>query len=732
MDGPGDLVARLRAVLAAFDDDALAALANRGLVRRARKDLESAPPAILGDEGGRLRLEVGDATVSIDPTPSRSTCNCPAGGICRHILGGLIFLRDSGAGAGGGEATSPAPTQPAPPFTSTPSPSPAEEMRAVSDEALAKWAGKALVGRAARALILGLLVDFAETGAVVARFPTRNVTCRWMPGGGLAGMVCSCHAPEACEHKVAAVLAFQVAGGIRTLDDVQPAVPEASAGAPRTRAEVLDSVTDVARKLVVLGTTRLSRATAERLRTLSVSAHGVDLPRLERMLHSLAEEVELGLARSAQADAARMLAAAARVEALSHALRIHPTHVLIGEHRTAYELVGDIEVVGMGARRWRARSGYEGLTVYFWDRSASRWATWTEARPLSIGGVDPASRYHAEGPWSGLVSPSLASRNASRLTGAYRNRFGRISGRPSTRAFPLDPSDAQTIPARIDRWATLADRARLLFGGGFRDRAEQDEIVLLGPSSWGPAEFEPIRQELVRALLDADGRPLPMVLRHTPETLEAIDVLEAHDPVSSSTHSVLGILHLDSGRLTVEPIALHGARGIFNLTLDAPRRPTKPRRAKARPSPESDGSEPDETADEVPAAPSSTRLGGLLDAMASHLERIGEGGFASYRPIGELRGLAARADALGMASCGRSIGRVVEHLERRRRGEPDDPDEAARDLLRAYHVILLATAQEAVAVATEWLMALEPLGQLSSAALATQPMRDSKGLREGF
>ena len=91
----------------------------------------------------------------------------------------------------------------------------------------------------------GLTVEFEEAGAVVVRFPTRNVTCRWMPGGGLAGMVCSCHSPEACEHKVAAVLAFQVASGLRTLDDVEPAAREASAGAPRTRAEVLDSVSDV-------------------------------------------------------------------------------------------------------------------------------------------------------------------------------------------------------------------------------------------------------------------------------------------------------------------------------------------------------------------------------------------------------------------------------------------------------------------------------------------------------
>ena len=211
MDGEGPLLDRFQALLTAFDDEALAALANRGLVRRARKDVESAAPTILEPDGDRLRLDMGDATVTIDPTPSRSVCSCPASGTCRHILAALIFLREAGSSPGRAGIT---------PLDQTPSS--ADEICAVTDLALAKWAGKALVGRAMQALAHGLAVEFEESGAVIARFPTRNVTCRWMPGGGLAGMVCSCHAPEACEHKVAAVLAFQVASGRRTLDDAEP------------------------------------------------------------------------------------------------------------------------------------------------------------------------------------------------------------------------------------------------------------------------------------------------------------------------------------------------------------------------------------------------------------------------------------------------------------------------------------------------------------------------------
>ena len=76
----------------------------------------------------------------------------------------------------------------------------------------------------------------------------------------------------------------------------------------------------VLREMLSLGLARLSAATAQRLLTLAVSAHGVDLPRLERMLKTLADEVQLALRRDAQSSSANIIAQAARVEALRTAL----------------------------------------------------------------------------------------------------------------------------------------------------------------------------------------------------------------------------------------------------------------------------------------------------------------------------------------------------------------------------------------------------------------------------
>jgi hypothetical protein len=686
MDGPGPFLASLRAALAAFDDDALAALANRGLVRRARKDLETNTPRVLDDDAGagRVRVAVEEAEVELMLPPVRSRCSCPASGVCRHILTALIFVKERAAE---GEAESTAETE-------TRSAS-IDEVLALDDESISRWAGKPLVTRVRKLLAQGLPVEFEPGGTLAARLPTRNVTCRWMPGGGPEGMVCSCHAAGPCEHRVAAVLAFQAARGVRVLDDPADPALTVSAGAPRTRDEVLASVGLVVAEMVTLGLARLSRGTAERLRTLAISAHGVDLPRLERMVRSLAAEAELYLARDAQAESARLLGLAARVEALRVGLTRNPSPHLIGLHRTTYEPVGDIEVVGLGARAWRSGSGFAGLTVYFWDRSARDWATWTDARPLTVGGFDPVSRSQAEGPWSGISSPAEAARRILRLTGCWRNREGRLSGRPSTQAITMGAAEPASIPARIEHWDAVADKARALFGGGFRDRSEQDAIVLLSPASWGAARFNDVRQELVRLVFDPEGRPLSLVLRHLKETDQAVTTLKDHDP--ADTRSVLGILHLEAGQLAVEPIALHTAGGVINLTLDGA--PAAPVHAAGAPVLEPDSVQEDDEA-EVELEPSGSNLGRLLGLIEARLLAIAEGGPASFRGISDLRALAARAEAIGLAAAGKSVGRVVETLEAQRKGELADSNEVGNAMLLAYHVLRLSRIQEAVATAT--------------------------------
>ncbi len=666
MVGKGDLVDRIRASLAAYDDDALAALASPGLLRRAQKDLETVVLELAEEVDGVLRVKVGDATVSIREVPSQSTCDCPAGEICRHVLAALVYLRDAAA---------PAPVQ-----------SCEEEIVSVDEEALRKWAGTALLRRAAQKLAQGLEVSFGGSRPMLFEIPGLNANCRWMPGGGLGGMICSCHASTVCEHRVLAVLAYKVAkGGIVLEEEAKPL--DVSPGAPRTREEIRASVRTVIHEMVAQGLTRVSSSTEQRLRTLAVSAHGVDLPRLERLLRALADEVALQLSRDARADVRSIVGVAATTEALCHALE-RPNPAIVGVHRSQYMPVGSIEISGMGARRWRTRSGYAGLTVYFWDGSLRNWATWTDSRPVQVGQFDGLARFGQPGPWEGCTAPFEASRHMLRLASAFRNPAGRLSGRPATKATVLRPSITGQVPV-IELWRELTDRAFRLFGGSLGERDERDEIVLLRPSRTGRARFDDIRQEMHWPVLDSDGCELMLVLPHNAETAGGMRIIERWG--RSPLEAILGLLRLSAGRLVVEPVTLHGPKGQVNLTLNEVHSPS----ARGGPASEEEDMPDEPTGDGLLPEASTTPLGLLLSSAEMELERIAESGVSVVKDLAGLREVSGRLEALGVICCASPLSRLVDTLGRSAQEEASHPS-PAEAVLRAYYVCRLASTQEAL------------------------------------
>jgi hypothetical protein len=696
MAGADPFLTRLRSVLRMLDDDALAVLATTGLLRRAWKDLEAARPAVIETTADRVRLRVADAVVEVPEVPARSTCSCPATGVCRHILAALVFLRDDrDLATADAAAATPSPE-------STGAPAAANALGALADPELQEWAGKPLLRRALKVLTGSLPANIVDAGALTVRFPTRNVTCRWVPGAGLSGWMCTCQSETVCEHVVAAVLAYQVHLGKRQLAPAVRAL-EASTGAPRTRAEVLAAVDSVVCELVSLGLSRQSRATAQRLTTLAVSAHGVDLPRLERTLKSLADELELALRRDAQASSTNILTQAALLEALRTALETNASALLVGEHRTDYHEVGQLTLVGVGARRWRSKGGYHGVTVYFWDESRCGWSTWSEARPLNQPGFDPVQRFFSDGPWTGCAAPLEASRSELRLTGAWRNAQGRLSGRSSSRALIVGPSRLDTLPKPCANWSVLCETAQQLFGGGLQERTENQDLVRLAPKAWGPAYFDPLRQELTRPLLDETGRAIGLWLPFTPENEPAVELLERHDP--TATTGVLGALRLVAGQLRVQPFSLFVGGQVVHLNLQERGTPAPPV-AKPDPSarPEADERVDADDAGKPRVSGPETALAQLLSTAQAELESLAEGGIAggiaARHNVDLLASASKRFEVLGLSTCARPLQRFLDAVSSTAQlAETSHQNAAAAALLRAYYVLRLAMDQEVVAAA---------------------------------
>ncbi len=658
--------------LAVLDDDALAALANKGLVRRAHKDVQRSAPRHIGSEGDQLTFDVEGQVVRLGAVPTAARCDCGASAVCRHVLTVLLYLRDK---------LPPADVD----STTQTDVDPVGEIMAVTPEALEKWAGKALFRQAVGTPHGDAQCDVDAT--IIITLPFQNATVRWLAARGLDGMLCTCHASGPCKHKVTAVLAFWSRQG-RPLPQSAKGALEASSGSPRTRDEVLTSVRQILSEMVMIGIERVSDATRDRLKTLAVSAHGVDLPRLERVLNVLATETGLLLTRDAHGDSARVLRAAGLAWALAVAL-VQPVPALVGVHRSKYEqAVGELELIGIGARRWRTQSGFEGLTVYFWEVGSQCWNTWTDTRPLGQP-FDPRVRYTQEFPWSGVRDPREASRSRYRVAGVFRNPVGRLSGRQGPRAVRMGDTNLAHVPS-VKSWRDLRSKVERAFGGGLTDQTENENLVFLAPANLGDATYDEVDQVLHRELIDTDGCVLPLRVVFDENMPRAVEHVES----VRRLEAVFGQLRAGPDGVYLEPITLVAGGRLVHTTLDGDGlSATAPSQASSAAGEAIEvPSEHEFDSTDIPGS----SVGMMLRTALDQLEDVAAAGLRVHRDLAPLHATGDAFDMLSLVTCRDAVRRTIEALEHLRRGS--DRSDAPGCLLESSYVLRLALHKEVTAI----------------------------------
>jgi hypothetical protein len=701
-----------------LSDNTLAALANKGLLRRAQKDLEAAPPQIKEERADALVLLFAreNCTVTLPAAgPAKATCTCPADACCRHMLAGALWLR-----ARAQEAPAQAEDTPKP-----------DELLQSTEAQLIAWAGgRKLYRQMADELAFGELEIEMETEGknTLFRLPHYGQVVRALAGAGLDGVICSCKHAH-CEHAVAAVLYYQAQHG-RPLPVSPEKLLTAKAGTPRTREEVLTSVEHALAEMIALGLARLSKTTEGRFLTLAISAHGVDLPALSQSLRVLGSYLSWQLERDVRASTPQLLTSAARVYALAFALRHAqgaPPAALVGEHRSRYYGIGNLELVGVGAEQWRTRSGYAGLSLYFWDMAARRWTSWSDVRPTIHTNVyfSPHYRYLYEDTWDSAPVPAQVSRSQLRLSHAQRNKQGRLSSREQSQAFITSKADLSTLALDsvcYDDWSKLAEHIAASHASGLGVSAPLDNLVIITPAAWDEAVYDQMTQTLVRPVRDAAGRLLPLALPYNADWPFAVDTLQTWNPQRWDTWGILGGAFISGNGLELRPISLLNRKSlprpinspVLHLTLDALQantpmtiaKPAPNTSAAAAPAPAASEAaeeleeEPEDelAAEEEPVAGNRSAVSQLLRTASFELEQLAERGARVSSPALEsrLHDLAERLRQVGVASCAAALTAVARHLEANRHQITPETGQIALALLRAYYLLRLALEQSAV------------------------------------
>jgi len=675
--------------LARFDEDAFVALANRGLFRRALKDLEKQAGALVDDRDDGLVVAIAEQRVSFDARgPAHARCTCPASGVCQHVVAAAITLQRLGAVA---PAAADAATAPGAPEA------PADALAPLRDALLALPA-KALVAHAGRAgyrwawqFVADLDPDnplqIGGSAHLVLGFRRPRVSLRYM-GGGVENLLADVELAQIEKYRVAAVLAFQLAHG-RTPMPPEPSARERNAALDLGRDHALADLPAAALResrerlrartaqligeCLELGLAHLSRGVCERFATLATWSQGAEYHRLALLLRRIADHVEQLLERAGGADEhllfdeltlAYGLVAALEAAAARGAAPVQ----LVGRARSSYASVGTLELLGLGAWAWRSGSGYQGLTLLFWSADEQRFHACTDARPEGQRGFDPLARYKAAGPWSGLGAPAQATGRRLVLTDAQLNPAGRLSAADSVGATVLPalaPADFAAALAPQASWAALAQQRRDGQRSLLAEPEPMQDWAVLRPERFGAARFDANRQVLVWPLHDAQGQTLDAELAFSEFTRHAITRVEAMNAAPPRPGTLLvARLRQSADRLVAEPLSLvrtegpAGQAAVDALHFDPAPEQGLVSRWLAAFKPRADSGGPG--AAETRLTPA--LLPALLGEFRAALQRRAERGISSEQApqwLAQLEAWAKRAGEAGFTSFGPAVAGPV-------------------------------------------------------------------------
>ena len=578
---------RLAEQLARFDDDAFAALANRGLLRRAQKDLEKQQPEILEESDDAITVGFGSHRIRFDARGRAfARCTCPAAGVCQHILAAAIGLRQLSPNPSNSvEHTAPRAAAAA----QAPTPSAPDPLAELHSSLLAFNAAQlaAHAGKAGYRWAWQFVQDLGSERRVVIGggryiligFDHPRINFRYM-GGGVDGLIADVQVSQIEKYRVAAVLAYQRANGAELPPPELPAkgrtvnldlgkdhaLPESAEEAGYTsRARLRVSVSQLLQESVTLGLSHLSQGIQERYCTLAVWAQGAEYYRLATLLRRIADHVEMLLERSGVADERRLLdemtLTYGLVCALDQAARrnLAPAH-LVGRARTRYEQTSTLELIGLGAHAWRSPAGYVGLTMLFWSAADGECVSCTDARPEIQRGFDPRARYKAAGPWSGLGSPAQALGRRLVLTAAQLNAQGRLSAAESTSATVQSYVGAAELCPLLrpsTNWGAVLRARSLLRRGLLAEPSPMKDWAVLQPMRFGTPRFDIVAQMMVWPLFDDQEQCLNLELPYSVYSSHAIERVERlqadHLPAGTLVIARLGER---PGQPIAEPLSL--------------------------------------------------------------------------------------------------------------------------------------------------------------------------------
>lgn len=532
------------------DDEYLTGLTNKGTLKRAYKDMESEEISVeYGEE--EIVVSTGGEECKIVFPLAESKCSCPSRSICRHIVTSILWLKNDMQSE------------------ETEIVSEKKELdKALKDELsaypvklLVKVMKKQFYSAFMKKAEQGILPEIEESTIVSVTFPNEDVQVRLI--SPLEYASCTCHSKELCQHKAAAILAWQIRHKV-----IEPRSEESEkiAYADVDVKKVHDTANDALKFLSEIlsdGLVRLSEDAAEQAETIAVMCHNARLADSERAVREIGSRLEKYIVHSPEFNAKKLFSLI--METVTVLWKISKTDNekqisdLLGEFKAEYVLSDTLELIPIASRYFSSEAGYEGNIYYFVNKdvkSKDAFLTYSDVRPTFYDNKRRSAKY-TTAPWGLTGNMQDIIKSEIRLE-KPKLANGKISSSSETKAIL---TGKRNINQSVVYQKVYTDFRKMIYEV-FRNKSENetDRLVFLCSNECIGSEFDEITQSQRITIEDRYHHRMVLKVRYKNESSDMVDKVSHIGKIMLNNtgiqYVIFGSVYIENGECYVYPIAV--------------------------------------------------------------------------------------------------------------------------------------------------------------------------------
>lgn len=653
-------IEELKNALASADEAYLVGMSNKGIYKRACKDIDGVQ-ADAEYDGNTAKVMLFGETCTITDPLWESTCSCPSRSVCRHIIGAILWLKQNLSG----DADETDEDEALPKAPEVMSGELTDALRSITPNAMKRALGKALPQTVQD--IQNGKISLTESSILSAQLSDGTAVRLLYP---LEFSTCACHRKELCCHKAAAALAWQAGQGILDPQQLLGQVQTLSASETANIREISLMTQEKLAELLRWGLVRMPDNLPEHLEVAAVQCHSAKMADGERMLRELSGRLQDCRERRAafqpEIFLRKFCECAAFLASMQEGML---TESALGVFRQSYqEYEGDLELLPLGHRSMHG-GNYEGDVYYFLnmdENAEERFLSFSDLRPVFYESTQKRTRYSSAVPWS----LNIPLRNAMRTKMLLRNAkvsAGKLSSSQET--FVAASSTANLDCDEIRRLVYHDFRRLAIAVSDKQPETELQKLCFVHPQLCLESSFDKHSQEYRMILADKNGSRIAVKARHTAENKEFIGLLEkiggkmlAHP---EQDYVLLCSAYFEEGQLCLFPIECYD----FIRVTDDGEQWQLPERF----------------------APERTKYAGAVLEMLSDAERwlceVFQSGLQSAYGTGAGKELAERAEAHGLHGLAQRLSAFAETTEHSRHSMTENCTDALHHAVRTIQYI---------------------------------------------